>query len=221
MTTPIFVTNFNNLDRGFLDLVHWLEDDIESVTVIDNASTWQPLLDYYYSHDELRVIRNKENLGPYAFWELGLHRQQKERFIVTDPDVVPAGYCLSALRTISQMESVMSLHNASKVGPSLRIDNLPDHFRYKQDVLKWEQQFWDRPVFDWVVTTSKNPVYHADIDTTFAMYEPGSEVRNAKPCLRLAPPYCFEHVPWYEDSAAPNAERDYYLAHARKDWIHW
>src|SRR5882724_584499 len=210
----IFITNFNNLERGFRQLVKWLQDSHFDITIIDNRSTYGPLLDYYTQHtcSKLRLFRHGDNLGPYAFWELELHKQQTERFIVTDPDVVPAEGCPRDL--IQLMNWVMDNSDIGKVGPSLRIDNLPDHFKHKQDVLKWEQQFWDRPALG-------SPAYHADIDTTFAMYEPGSEVRNDKPCLRLAPPYSFEHIPWYEDSAAPNAERDYYLAHARKDWIHW
>src|SRR5882724_5978311 len=218
MTTPIFVTNFNNLERGFRCLVEWLWESKCDITVIDNDSSWPPLLDYYQVlfQSNVKVMRLKENLGPYAFWELNQHRMQTERFIVTDPDVVPAeGLCPDAPIVIGAMNTLMDRHGAGKVGPSLRIDNLPDHFKHKQDVLKWEQQFWNR------LATYAPYSYEADIDTTFAMYEPGSEVRSAKPCLRLAPPYSFEHVSWYEDSAAPNAERDYYLAHIRKDWTDW
>src|SRR6267142_3286870 len=207
--TMTYVTNFNNLHRGFFQLVNWLGHD--QVIVIDNASTWEPLLKFYDLHPMLYVMRQTENLGPYAFWELGLHKQQAERFIVTDPDVVPADGCPSASQTVAHMNSIMDDYQAGKVGPSLRIDNLPDHFKHKQDVIKWEKHFWDQ-------MTLLPDAYHADIDTTLAMYEPGSEVRHDKPCLRLAPPYSFEHVPWYEDLAAVNMERDYYLAHIRKDW---
>ena len=217
----VFITNFNNLERGFRRLVEWLcESGMNEITVIDNASTYPPLLSAYEGTGfYFKVIRNKENLGPYAFWELGLHKQQAERFIVADPDTVPAMGCPNASRVISHMSHIMSKHNAGKIGLSLRLDYIPSHYKHKDAVINWEQQFWDWPIAEG--STGKIIAYEADIDTTFAMYEPGSEVRNDKPCLRLAPPYSFEHVPWYEDSSAPNAERDYYLAHIRKDWTDW
>jgi len=213
--TMVYVTNFNNLRRGFQRLVEWLTaTDSVAVTVINNASSWGPLTNYYVAHPELKVIYNQENLGPYAFWELGLHKQQTERFIVTDPDLVPSEMCPSALLTIDRMNSVMELYQAGKVGVSLSLDNIPEYFSQAKEVKIWEQQFWDRP-------TPDRLAYHADIDTTFALYEPGSEVRSEKPSLRLASPYSMDHVPWFEDSSKPNPERDWYLKTIRKDWTHW
>lgn len=214
MTTPVYITNFNNLCRGFQRLVEWLQASDVPITVINNASSWGPLTNYYVAHPELKVIYNQENLGPYAFWELGLHKQQTERFIVTDPDLVPSEMCPSATLTIDRMQSVMSLYNAGKVGTSLNIWNIPEHFNRWKEVSDWEHQFWER-------ITDDKLAFHADIDTTFALYEPGSEVRNDKPCLRLAPPYSMDHVPWFEDSSKPNPEREYYLKTMRADWTHW
>jgi len=106
---------------------------------------------------------------------------------------------------------VMELYQAGKVGVSLSLDNIPEYFKQAKEMKIWEQQFWDHP-------TPDRLAYHADIDTTFAMYEPGTEVRTSKPSLRLASPYSMDHVPWFEQ---PNAERDYYLKHMRADWTHW
>ncbi len=209
--TTVYITNRNNLERGFRQLVTWLQASDTPIVVIDNWSTYPPLRDFYDHHHEIEVMWQTENLGPYAFWQLGLHKQQKKRFIVTDPDVVPSAECPRDL--IALMHRMMDM-NFGKVGPSLRIDNLPDHYAKKQEVIAWERQFWERPVIG-------SGSYYADIDTTFAMYAPGSEVRPAGECVRLAPPYSFEHVPWYEDNANPTAERAYYHEHARKEWTHW
>ncbi len=209
----VFINNRDNLERGFRRLVEWLQESGIYPVVLDNASTWGPLMDFYDSHPMLHVVKNV-NLGPYAFWELGLHKQQTERFIVTDPDLVPSEMCPSAALTIDRMQSVMSLYNAGKVGTSLSLDNIPEYYKHAKEVRIWEQQFWDHP-------TPDRLAYHADIDTTFALYEPGSEVRTSKPSLRLAPPYSMDHVPWFEDSSKANPELDWYLKHMRADWTHW
>jgi len=72
--TPVYITNFNNLERGFRQLLDWLINaGMANITIIDNASTYEPLLVYYADLDwPLRICRLTENKGPYALWELGL-----------------------------------------------------------------------------------------------------------------------------------------------------
>lgn len=200
----VWITNFNNLDRGFRRLVEWLQDANVSIKVIDNGSTWEPLLRYYETSG-LEIIRPGNNLGPYAFWELGLHRSS-ERFIITDPDVVPSSECPKDL--IARMSEMLDKGH-KKVGPSLRIDNLPGNYPGTEKVISWEQQFWTNPT---------EGGYAALIDTTFAMYEPDRPFEL--PALRLAAPYSFEHVPWYEGSEQ-NAERDFYNSTKRMEWTNW
>jgi hypothetical protein len=214
--TPIFVTNFNNLDRGFKRLLTWLRRaGYEHVAVIDNASTWPPLLEFYEHLLEVQVMRLAENLGPYAFWHLGLHTRQLVPFVVTDPDVVPAVTCPHDL--VGRLHEALSTLPSSpvKVGPSLRVDNLPACYNHREEVLAWEKQFWQRP-------TEDGRAYEALLDTTFALYRPGSKAWPPEGThYRLAPPYSMEHIPWYEDSVLTNAEREHYKAHARKEFVHW
>ena len=208
--TPVIIVNRNNLDRGFRKLHTWLiKADCTEITVVDNASTLGPLLTYY---DEARVqvVHTGGNLGPYALWELGLAPQG--RFIVTDPDTVPDTSC--PLDLVRKCHEVMDRTGAIKVGPGLRIDNLPDHYRHKQEVLAWEAQF-QHPL------VPEGDAVIADIDTTFALYAAGARYDTPGRRLRLTAPYVAQHVPWYEDSSAACAERDFYHVHARKEWTHW
>lgn len=212
---PIFINNFNNLDRGFRRLLTWLRDaGYGNVTVIDNASTWPSLLEFYTQSPEPMVVHAGANLGPYALWTLGLVPQSTP-FVVTDPDVVPSVTCPYDLvgRLLEALETLPA--SPCKVGPSIRVDNLPDHYKHKREVVAWEQQFWQRPV-------DGLGAYESLIDTTFALYLAGSVPWPAEGThYRLAPPYCVEHVPWYEDSDKSNSEREYYQANARRDFIHW
>jgi hypothetical protein len=212
---PIYVTNFNNLERGFRRLVAWLRiAGHDNVTVIDNASTWPLLQEFYAQSPELMVVRLTENKGPYAFWELGMHKQQTAPFVVTDPDVVPTATCPHNL--VGRMcEALEELPDAVKVGPSLRIDNLPPHYRLRDEVIEWEQQFWQHPL-------NGLGAYEALLDTTFALYRPRSEAWPPQGThYRLAPPYSVEHVPWYEDSTHESAEHTHYKLRAKREFVHW
>ena len=217
--TPIHVTNRDNLDRGFRRLVAWLRQAGHgNITVIDNGSTWPPLLAFYDKSPELNVLRLTTNMGPYAFWHLGMQVQQAAPFVVTDPDVVPAVACPSDLveRMLWAMETLPA--TPCKVGPSLRVDNLPAHYRLHKEVVAWESQWWQR-----TVTVGESVVaYDALIDTTFALYKAGSGSWPSEGThYRLAPPYELEHVPWYEDSRHPSEEAAYYREHIDTQWTHW
>lgn len=218
---PIYITNRNNLDRGFRRLILWLrEAGMHRVTILDNESTWPPLLDFY-NKSGLHVIHTGSNLGPHAFWTLGLHAAQDVPFIVADSDVVPT--CPFDL--VRQLLFVLyEYDNVAKVGPSLRIDNLPDHYDRKEAVLKWEGQFWQDPVRG--RDASEPMLYRAGIDTTFALYPPRSEAGTSAwdakaQHLRLGPPYVAEHVPWYDDTTHPSPELQHYRAHTSQQWSNW
>ena len=207
--TPIWIINFNNLDRGFRRLVEWLRSaGMRNIGVLDNASTYPPLLEYYETCD-LQIVHTGGNFGNQILWNLGL--APKTRFILTDPDLVPAPYC--PLDLIGKMHDVADRFSPAKVGPSLRIDNIPSCYSKKHQVEAWESQFWNNPI-------ASGETYSAAIDTTFALYEPGAHIWD-NTHIRLAPPYTFEHVPWYEDSANPSEEEAFYRSTAKQNIINW
>jgi len=94
------------------------------------------------------------------------------------------------------------------VGPSLRIDNLPDHYPLKKKVIKHENQFWKKK------RLHKKPVkfYKVHIDTTFAMYR-GDHVKknDATMGARLCPPFTALHLDWYLDPDNLTEDQVYYL----------
>lgn len=201
--TPIYITNFNNLERGFRKLVDWLHSaGMTQIAVIDNASTWEPLLKYY-DESNLLVLNRKKNLGQDAFWHLGLSPIQTSRYIVTDPDVVPDANCPKDL--VRKMHEVADRYAPIKVGPAIRIDNLPAHYAKKQEMLMSEGKYWD-------TRTKEGDCWRAAIDTTFAMYEPGWGKWPPAGHVRLDFPYVIEHLPWYEDSSIANDEREFFKA---------
>jgi hypothetical protein len=98
---------------------------------------------------------------------------------------------------------------AFKVGPSIRIDDLPDCYDRKQEVIEWESRFFASP--------EGETLFRAPIDTTFALYRPriGLSRRPSLEAYRTAAPYQIRHLPWYEDSQNPTEEENYYKSHCR------
>jgi hypothetical protein len=207
---PVYVTNRNTLERGFRQQLEWLQRaGMKSITIIDNESTYPPLLDFY-AQIAIPIIHTPSNIGPEAFWEMGMHGNMQTRFIVTDADIVPDSAC--PLDLVGKMLEVAERYGA-KTGPGLRIDDLPDWYSEKQRVLIWETQFWQK--------RKDAECFDAAIHNHFGLYQPGWAVWPNAPHLRLDFPYVARHLPWYEDSSAANVEREYYRARVKSGVTNW
>lgn len=99
-----------------------------------------------------------------------------------------------------------------KVGFGLKIDDLPAHYPKKQEVIAWEQQYFTNRV--------EPGIFHARIDTTFALYRPGAFLQCWDETLRTDEPYLLRHMPWYENPQSFTEETQYYLNHtsASSSW---
>lgn len=210
---PVFIVNRNRLGALRL-LVEWLRAaGTRRVVIMDNASDYPPLLQYYrHLPDGVKLMLLPENHGPYVLWQQGVHQVLDTPFVVTDSDVVPADFCPPDLiQTL--LARLLRWPDAKKVGAALRIDNLPDGYGDVDTVRKWESQFWEHPVAP--------GVFAAPIDTTFALYPARGEFSNAACNLRLGHPYIAEHTPWYADEAALSAEEHYYREHTSATFSNW
>ena len=166
--TPIYIISRDRLDLGLRQLIEWLRRaEMTSITIIDNASTYQPLLDFYNSPamDGINLIRRDDNLGHEVFWRLDYHLHQPGRFIVTDSDVVPDKDC--PLDLVRRMHEVADrFPGGAKVGPAIRIDNLPETFALRDHMRFCESDYWVRKY-------PEGDSWNAAIDTVFAIYESG------------------------------------------------
>ena len=159
------------------------------------------------------VRLNGLNLGHRAPWLSGLVTELglDTHFIVTDPDVVPSQECPTDVlelfyTTLNQYPAI------DKVGFSLRLDDLPEQYAHRDDVILWETQFWKN--------IHPSGFFVAEIDTTFAMYRPGSGHQNGN-SLRSAPPFTARHLPWYQDSTNLSEEDAYYIEHSDHLITNW
>ncbi len=209
---PVIITVRDRLSC-LKQLLSWLEGMGQNeIWLCDNASTFPPLVEFLKTTKH-NVVYNNFNLGHRAPWLSGLvPKLGKEKyFIISDPDVVPDKNTPSDVFKL--FEHVLHTNpKVDKVGFSLQINDLPDHFIHKSDVITWETQFWQNIYYP--------GYYTAPIDTTFAMYRPGSGHQNGN-SLRSAPPYTARHLPWYQDSANLSEEDAYYIEHSDHLITNW
>jgi hypothetical protein len=198
---PIIINNFNRLSY-LQSLIDRLERaNLTNIVILDNDSTYPPLLDFYRTTSH-RVIPLGRNIGHLALWESGWFRSLcRSFFVYTDSDVVPIDSCPDDF--LHHFLSLLVANpDVEKVGFSLAIDDLPDCYDLKPNVLEWESRFWTRP---------RSPgLFEATIDTTFALYRPWSWASDSSPALRTGYPYVAQHLPWYENSEDPGEEVLFY-----------
>jgi len=203
---PVFIICRDRVEP-LKKLVDWCEaEGLKNIYLIDNASTYPPLLKYY-SNTPYEVLYLGRNIGHTSPWATGIvNIYAKGRpYIVSDPDVIPSDKAHGAVKRFADLLNNNPVRR--KVGFGLRIDNLPDDYALKEYVVNWESQFW--------VSEVEPDVYDAEIDTTFALYRPNTPYVLG-PALRTGGKYTAEHEPWYIDSKKIPEEVKYYREHADK-----
>ncbi|MBA3680811.1 MAG: glycosyltransferase family 2 protein [Bacteroidetes bacterium] len=210
---PIVINNRNRY-TCMLQLINWLErNNYSNIIILDNDSTYAPLLEYYKTTKH-KVIFLKRNVGYMALWETEFFKNIKKGFYVyTDPDVIPNPFCPGNI--VYKLYSVLSKYNSiEKAGAALKINDLPDQYDQKKNVLEWEKIYWEKHV-------EKN-VFDAVVDTTFALYKPlafgNAEMSKA---YRVGGEYEFLHLPWYIDSNNLTEEEKYYRNNVLKTSSQW
>src|SRR5262249_48040669 len=130
--TPIFIQNFNQLT--FLKKqVTWLQRaGYRRITVIDNDSTFQPLLSYYAgrtSRGAMAVVRRGRNDGKRTLWNDPL-RGLDRPFVFTSSDIVPDECC--PVDVVAHLAGhLRDSPQILKAGLGLRIDNIPATYRHR------------------------------------------------------------------------------------------
>lgn len=193
-------------------MCEFLADTGSEVILIDNASTYQPLLDWYDTCP-YTVHRMEKNYGHLVFWKSGLCNVYTDRFyIVTDHDLdlsgVPHDYADFLMKGLE--------NNVVKSGLSLRINDLPNN-PYAMQAFDWELKFWQ-------TKQDKNGFFNSDIDTTLAVYDRERkfgfppESNTFFSAVRSPEPYTARHLPWYLTPGNMTEEERYYHERTDKYW---
>jgi len=210
---PIIINNRNRL-TFLLELISSLEvRGYYNIYIIDNNSTYPPLLDYY-KKCPYRIFRLNQNVGHLAIWATDIFKLFiNDYYVYSDPDIVPIEECPDDFMSFF-VDTLKKYKFTPKVGFSLKIDDLPDCFSKKHDVINWENHFFETKVDEFL--------YLAPVDTTFALYRPWARngANSAFKMFRTAHPYMARHKPWYIDNSNLTEEEKYYIEHAEMS-THW
>lgn len=177
--------------------------DLKEIVILDNQSTWEPLLAWYKT-GPCRVVNLAQNFGHKAPWTpIANSNILTDHYVVTDPDLDLSGVPRNVLSHLAAL--LRDFPEQGKIGLSLEVKDLTPDLPYFPVVSRWEPSYWEAPLVDDVIRL-------APVDTTFAMYSK-SLMNGYRICgARTERPYTARHLPWYV--LKPDAEFRYYLDNA-------
>ncbi len=205
MAIPVYVTNRDRL-TAIRPLAGWLAQlpGAEPV-ILDNGSTYPPLLDWYARECPVPVLLLPGNFGPRACWAAeGFVRPPRSGYYVaTDGDLLIHGCPADVLDVLRG--GLERYPDVCKVGLNEWWHDMPADHPMRPSVEAYLGPFWQRcrDGFWW----------EGNIDLTFAMYRGGAPACAYGPALRADYPYVCRQAVWYMDlDHLPEDER-YYLDH--------
>lgn len=207
---PIFVNSRDRL-HPLRQLLDWLlRAGYRRIYVMDNDSTYPPLLDYYRQLDKsepsVRVLRLQRNIGHTALWDSGVLEimQIDTPYVYTDSDVVPDGECPSDILA-DLLEILRKYPFLKKAGLGLRIDDITYFDKKTTEDIEGRHYRWEL----------EDGVYFSGLDTTFALYR-NYRHYNLYVAARTTGRRMARHLPWYYDYGNLPEDEEYYMAHANR-----
>ncbi len=218
MDIPIVIICYNNyryVQNTLLQLLNINKEYYKNIIIINNNSTCLNTIEYLNNVD-VRVINNKENLGPWITNTNNKHIYDilPEKFILTDPDLkfnknIPTNF-------IEILANLSDKYETSKIGFALDISDHENFFatnicQGNRSIYEWEKSFYELKIAD-----DEYELYEAEIDTTFCLINKKYiyinkynilEDYNLK--IRVGGNFTAKHIPWYIDNELYNVYDNY------------
>jgi hypothetical protein len=192
-TIPIFIISYNQY-TFVKSTVDQLLKYSSKIYIIDNKSTYPPLVDYLKSiEDKVNVLYMDQNYGHKVYMRDEIIKLGGDKYIITDPDLLfnpklPQNF-------IDILSDLSDTYKTGKIGFALDISNninlnikAADN---NQIIVNWESQFWknkiDNPDYE---------LYNADIDTTFVLINSKYYEPDSYKAIRVAGDFTCVHKPW-------------------------
>lgn len=217
---PIVILNRDRLNPLVEQVAVLKSKGYNNIIVIDNQSTYQPLLDWY-SLNLVDVFYNNITANSNtAFRDLVAAKHPKFTAIVSnwyvfnDSDIIP----LSTVpdNFVDDLVYYAIRHQKTKVGMSIKIDDINLDYPLNAWVHGYESSYWTNGIKDGEVELYPHP-----IDTTFAVHAPNTQPTWSNDTLRVGVPYIVKHAPFYYDPENLPDDEKYYLAHMNKQSSNW
>lgn len=228
--TPIIILNRDRLNSTKSLVKCLLDRHYTNIVILDNGSTYQPLLEWYSHQEECIIYYNKEvEHNHYALHNL-LHTKNEfftdllkdSWYVFTDSDLilhdtVPDNF-------INDLITICSKYDKDKVGLGIHVNDINkelfsnnDYWELMSFMKDYENQFVQGggPYGVSVIESEDNvcTLYDAPIDTTFAVCKPNSAPIASRNCMRTGFPYLCKHLPFYYDLKSYPEDELYYLRH--------
>jgi hypothetical protein len=204
---PFVVICYNNL-TFVKNFVNQLLRFPNPIILIDNASAYPPMHDYYKELREtlshrVTIHTFNENHGHFVYVYKG--DLLPNQFILSDPDLQ-----LHPDMPINVAERLLAISNEYKmykVGAAL---DLSDRHLFatcpyagKASIYDHEKQFWTKPM-----AHPLYELYRADLDTTFCLINRDYLKDDYYSAIRVAGVFTAKHLPWYKGYIRKNIPQD-------------
>lgn len=204
MKIPVIINN-RDLLTWPKAMVERIKDykDVGNIYIVDNGSTYPPLLEWYKTGPCHIVMES--NLGFGAPWLSGVVENITDPFyVVTDSDM---GLENTPDNTLVYLKNKLVQLNLNKIGLGL------DWEAVKPDAMYYNRMQGHEKT-RWATSRVKDDVYmDVQIDTTFALYK---ERRYFIGGASTTFPYVARHIPWElsREDYENNEEFKYYVQNA-------
>lgn len=230
--TPIFIITYDRL-KVLKQSIDSYCDNIETpfeVVIIDFGSTYEPTRNF---------LRHLEFEGKKVYWkEKFAHRfrfnshinevvqnyfntHPKSNYVVTDPDIVLDNVRGDVLEVYAHL--LDNLPKIDVVGPMLRIDDIPDCYPRKKELITDSQEMKHHSSPVHIIQYKRKPVKYifSRIDTTFGLHRAENNFNRKRPAARVFSPYSARHLDWYLDPENLTSDQKYYMEHASMGITNW
>ncbi len=215
-----FIINYNKLEV-FKRCLKSLEPILEKIYIIDNASDYKPLLEYYekIKSYKIQIIHNSPIKEPYHLEALRYYIEKYkygDYYLVTDSDIE---LLYPELAIKAYVKILKKFERINCVGAQLKIDNIPDDYPAKDSVLAIHSYFYNTKPYKY------DNIYYrvAKIDTTLAVYRTEEEWKRLEDMsIRCYYPFNALHLDWYITPQNMTEDQRYFLERSKNSKVsHW
>lgn len=184
-TVAIISYNWYTFTKQMVDQLKRFTKDI---VILDNKSTFPPLLDYHQEYDHT-LFKFDQNYGHLCWFKVKKLREIfGDTFIITDPDLLlnpdtPQDF----MKTMYELYFKLGNSKIDRLGLALYID------KTMPKPAEWESQYWRHRIF-WE-GRPEIELYKANVDTTFCIVNVNRLTVSA---FRIAGNFTAKHIPWHE-----------------------
>ena len=187
-------------------------------------STYQPTLDFLEERSQLGDLVYHVDTDDHlsvmdTVNEYISQNSDVKYYILTDPDIELNNVKNNIIDTFIYL---LNKYDVYSVGPSLKIDDIPDHYPKKYAIPLKQGRFHKSPRIQESFQGQSFEITKADIDTTFQLIRASDTDRRFPHmnCLRVFEPYDARHLDWYIDRDNLTDCQKFYAKNATKI-SHW